>query len=71
MKYYRVILPTPADEWATDILMQKLGDIGFDSFENDGKELYAYIPVDSYNEASVEATLAEAPFEALQKQRCV
>lgn len=68
MKYYRVTLPTPADEWATDILMQKLGDIGFNSFENDDKELHAYIPVSSYNEASIEATLSEAPFEALQKQ---
>lgn len=68
MRYLRVTLPTPTDEWATDILMQKLGDVGFDSFENDGTRLQAYIPLEAYNEESIKSVLSEAPFEELKKE---
>lgn len=35
---------TGLEEWQTDVLSQALADLGFDSFEQDGETLRAYIP---------------------------
>lgn len=34
------------NEWQTDVLTQELADLGFDSFEQDGTVLHAYIPTE-------------------------
>ena len=37
---------TGLEEWQVDVLSQSLADMGFDSFEQDGETLRAYIPSD-------------------------
>lgn len=42
-------------DWQTDILMQQLADLGFDSFEQDEGVLRAYIPTDLLGTMDAEA----------------
>ena len=51
MKYnVATINCTGLEEWQTDVLSQALADIGFDSFEQDGDTMHAYIPSDQKSE---------------------
>jgi ribosomal protein L11 methyltransferase len=43
---------TGLEEWQTDVLSQALADLGFDSFEQDGETLRAYIPSDQLSAIS-------------------
>lgn len=43
---------TGLEEWQTDVLSQALADLGFDSFEQDGETLKAYIPSDQLSAVS-------------------
>lgn len=48
MKYQVAIIDCKGlAEWQVDVLQQELADVGFDSFEQDGTTLRAYIPEDS------------------------
>lgn len=66
MKYLMVSLVAPAEEWMGDLLMQKLGDIGFDSFEVDGPSLRAYILKEQFDGEALVGLLNEAPFGVLE-----
>ena len=47
MKYSVATIPCKGlAEWQTDLLTQQLADVGFDSFEQEGDVLRAYIPTD-------------------------
>lgn len=51
MKYnVATINCTGLEEWQIDVLSQSLADMGFDSFEQDGDILHAYIPSDQKSE---------------------
>ena len=43
---------TGLEEWQTDVLSQALADLGFDSFEQDGETLRAYIPSEQQSAVS-------------------
>ncbi len=47
-------------EWQTDVLMQQLAELGFDSFEQNDSTLRAYIPTNLLSEESVASVLGEA-----------
>lgn len=56
-------------EWQVDVLMQALADIGFDSFEQDGDTLRAYIQADTgcrITEIEETATLSGAELVSLE-----
>ena len=51
MKYNVAIIDcTGLEEWQRDVLSQALADMGFDSFEQDGEMLRAYVPSDQNSE---------------------
>ena len=55
MKYnVATINCTGLAEWQTDVLSQALADIGFDSFEQDGETLRAYIPSEQKSDVSIQ-----------------
>ena len=56
------------EEWQVDILMQQLADQGFDSFEQDGNTLRAYIPTElvptlDLSALDVQLSIADCPDE--------
>ena len=58
MDYYKITINiTPFEEWLRDVLVAQLGEIGFDSFLDSETGTEAFIPVDSFNEASMEFIL--------------
>lgn len=65
MKYLKISLHRPSEEWLQDLLVQRLGDIGFDSFKDEETELHCYVPAESYDEEAVVALLQEELFEEL------
>ena len=53
MKYNVAIIDcTVLEEWQRDVLSQALADMGFDSFEQDGEMLRAYVPSDQQSAVS-------------------
>lgn len=65
MKYLKISMVRPSEEWLQDILVQRLGDIGFDSFSEEGSQLYCYVPKDSYDEHALISLLQEEIFAEL------
>lgn len=66
MNYIEVQLtPSPASEELCDVLAALLGPLGFDSFSNETECLKAYIPQNLWDEASLEALLADLPFDGV------
>lgn len=59
MKYLKVSMARPSEEWLRDILIQKLGDIGFDSFHEEGEELLCYIPKEQFDGQALAVVLEE------------
>lgn len=68
MKYLKITMARPAEEWLQDLLVQRLGDIGFDSFSEEGEELLCFIPQASYNASAIKELLEEEPFVALSQE---
>ncbi len=54
----------PFSETQTDVLSALLGPLGFESFVVEGESLKAYIQENLYDEAALEAILADYPLEA-------
>lgn len=50
------------NEWQTDVLTQELADFGFDSFEQDGTVLHAYIPTELVASLDLSAIESISPF---------
>ncbi|MBR8704082.1 50S ribosomal protein L11 methyltransferase [Porphyromonas levii] len=65
MKYLKISMPRPAEDWLQDILVQRLGDIGFDSFSEEDGQLLCYVPKDSYDEQALVTVLEEEEFSEL------
>ena len=64
MDYYEIIFTCDSRIDATiinDILADRLGEIGFDSFVQNDESLVAYIPVISYETKKLETCLAQFP----------
>ncbi len=60
MNYYELNFTVKATEdYHQDLLINTLGDIGFDTFEETGTGFKAYIPVDEYNSDRLEGVLNE------------
>lgn len=60
MNYYELIFTVIATEdYHQDLLINRLGDIGFDTFEETEAGFKAYIPVDEYNSDRLEDVLNE------------
>ncbi|MBR0310105.1 MAG: 50S ribosomal protein L11 methyltransferase [Paludibacteraceae bacterium] len=58
-------------EWQTDLLMQALADRGFDSFEQDGETLRAYIPADTRcPKTAIEEIAARAGAKLVSIEAC-
>jgi len=60
-------------DWQTDLLMQELADMGFDSFEQDEGVLRAYIPSDllaARDAAAIQADLSSFPIEVTSVEAC-
>jgi len=49
MNYFRIKVPLPETEEMTEIVIALLGNIGFESFEEQSPDLIAYIPEKDYN----------------------
>lgn len=62
MKYFDVIFTSPAEDWLTDLLMQELADIGFESFEKKEDRLHAFLPQEHFDEDNLKALLQHEPF---------
>ena len=52
MQHIKVVFEISEQE-VSDMLMALLADIGYDGFEEAGKELYAYISEDSFDAAEL------------------
>lgn len=65
MKYLKISIQKPSEEWLQDVLVQRLGDIGFDSFCEEEQQLHCYVPKDVYDEQAVIALLKEEEFAGL------
>lgn len=62
---------TGLEEWQTDVLSQALADLGFDSFEQDGETLRAYIPSDQLSATSgLEDKIAENGARLVSFEAC-
>ena len=58
MNYYELSFSVEDEEgYRRDLLINALGEIGFDTFEEIGDGFNAYIPVDAFNEEVLTATL--------------
>lgn len=57
----------PSEEWLQDILMQRLGDLGFDSFSEEDAHIHGYIIADNYNEEALKELLNQEEFDTLSK----
>lgn len=64
MKYLEITLGKPSEEWSTDLLMQRMGDLGFDSFDNSGEQLKAYIERSKYDEKALSKLLSEVHLDS-------
>ena len=63
MQYLELVFSIEdAEEWKLDLLMQALGDIGFDSFETLDQGLKAYVPEHNFNLSDLEGTLDYFPY---------
>ena len=61
MKYnIATILCNDLETWQIDVMQQELADIGFDSFEQQGLIMQAYIPADLADEHNLQETLANS-----------
>lgn len=65
MDYYSVKLIYTANDLPSEtinaILSAELGEIGFESFEEQGADFYAYIPFHLYNKEAIDEKLANFP----------
>lgn len=63
MQYLEVVFSLEnAEDWKTDLLMQALGDIGFDSFETGDPGFKAYVPELNFNPGLLEGVLETFPY---------
>ncbi|MDP9048507.1 MAG: 50S ribosomal protein L11 methyltransferase [Bacteroidota bacterium] len=59
MDYYELLFTTlPAEDYRQDLLIDALGEIGFDSFEELSPGFKAYIPADKFSQAQLDKTLS-------------
>jgi len=59
MNYYELLFITqPTEDYQNDLLINALGEIGFDTFEETDEGFKAYIPVDDFNQGVLDETLA-------------
>ncbi len=59
MDYYELYFRTePAGDYQQDLLVNALGEIGFDTFEEVDSGFKAYIPVDVFDEVKLDETLS-------------
>lgn len=59
MNYYELLFTTqPTEDYQQDLLINALGEIGFDTFEEIEQGFKAYIPVDDFNEDVLNNTLS-------------
>ena len=71
MKYSKAHITTSTlAEWQTDLLVQAMAEIGFDSFEQDASSLTAYIPTHQADEQALHALLAGYGVALQQLEEC-
>ncbi|GAB3930281.1 50S ribosomal protein L11 methyltransferase [Mucilaginibacter myungsuensis] len=59
MNYYELLFTTiPTEDYQQDLLINALGEIGFDTFEEVELGFKAYIPVDNFNEEVLQEAIA-------------
>ncbi|MDB5133149.1 MAG: prmA [Mucilaginibacter sp.] len=59
MNYYELLFRTiPTEDYQEDLLINALGEIGFDTFEQLDFGFKAYIPVDDFDQAQLDETLS-------------
>ena len=64
MKYFEVTFQIESDfEFINDVLSRKLGEIGFESFLEQGDALLAYIPKDNYDSKLIDEIILNFPIE--------
>lgn len=69
MKYNVAIIDcTGLEEWQRDVLSQALADIGFDSFEQDGDTLRAYVPSDQNSEVRCQKSEVRSQISEIRSQ---
>ncbi|HEY4324969.1 MAG TPA: 50S ribosomal protein L11 methyltransferase [Mucilaginibacter sp.] len=62
MNYYELLFTTlPTEDYQQDLLINALGEIGFDTFEEVDFGFKAYVPSDGFDQATVDETLS--PFK--------
>jgi ribosomal protein L11 methyltransferase len=54
----------PYQEYIADLLVEELGEIGFDSFVKNAEILEAFAPLDSFSEVQLKDVVMNFPFEA-------
>lgn len=62
MKYMEITLGKPYEEWRVELVVQRMGDLGFDAFDASGEQLRAYIQQERYEEEALKSLLAEAGY---------
>jgi ribosomal protein L11 methyltransferase len=59
MNYYELLFTTlPTEDYQQDLLINALGEIGFDTFEELDFGFKAYIPADTFDQEQLDATLS-------------
>src|SRR5947208_2136104 len=59
MNYYELLFTTlPSEDYQQDLLINALGEIGFDTFEEVEFGFKAYIPSEEFDQDNVDQTLA-------------
>src|SRR6201996_1289826 len=59
MNYYELLFTTiTAEDYQQDLLINALGEIGFDTFEETDLGFKAYIPSDDFNEETLQEAIA-------------
>lgn len=67
MKYLEFTFrTTPCTEVVNDVLSAVLGEVGFESFVGQADGINAYIPMELFNEATLEEALADFPLPGTQ-----
>ncbi len=65
MNYFEVrFFIEPFEEYISDLLVEELGEIGFESFSNSEETLNAYITENHFLESKLKVLLDDFPFEA-------
>jgi len=65
MKYFEInFIIEQYEEYIADLLIEELGEIGFDSFEHTNDGLNAYVQSTDFEEAKIRILLDDFPFEA-------